>query len=454
MREKHIFVSMLDAFKKHINFLVTKPEQKSFLLAVSGGVDSVVMADVFKKAAYSFAIAHCNFTLRGKESDGDEQFVNDLANRYGVPFHVKHFDTAAYAENHKVSIQMAARDLRYAWLNESREKHKFDHIVIAHHADDAIETFFINLLRGTGIAGLHGITSVHESIIRPLLSFTRNDIEAYAKANKLKWREDSSNASDKYERNKIRHHLLPELLKINPDAAKAISHTIENLRGTETIYRKAIEEKVTKLLSIVEGKIHISLARLKKLEHLHVYLYEYLKEFGFNFTQAKEVCEGLEGQSGKIFLSATHRLTKDRRSLVLEKQEAKGTDNSGTIYTDDKVFRNGVMEIVLSVKEKPADYKPYHPPSTACLDHAQLNFPLTIRKWAQGDKFYPLGMKRPKKVSDFLIDNKVSLSDKGIVYVMLSGNDIVWVIGHRIDERFKIVSATKKLYICNIVNTE
>ncbi|HTA82584.1 MAG TPA: tRNA lysidine(34) synthetase TilS [Bacteroidia bacterium] len=443
-----------EQFKKYISTLVRKPEQKTFLLAVSGGVDSVVMADLFCKAGYSFAIAHCNFQLRGKESDGDEAFVNKLADGYGVAFHVKHFDTTDHAENHKVSIQMAARDLRYEWLKETERKHNFNYIVIAHHSDDALETFFINLLRGTGIAGLHGIASVHESILRPLLCFNRKEIESYASVRKLKWREDSSNASDKYERNKIRHHLIPELLKISPDAPKAIKHTIENLSETELIYKRAIEEKVSKLVSVKNDKVHISSAGLNKLEHPHLYLYEYLKAFGFNFTQAKEICESLKGQSGKVFLSLTHRLTKDRRSLVLEKLSTLSKYNVTPLFKEDKAFNNGELRMSLTSKEKPAGYRPFHPPTTGCFDFDKLIFPLTIRAWAKGDKFYPLGMKNPKKISDFLIDNKVSLSDKDGVYVMLSGKDIVWVIGHRIDDRFKIASTTKKLYICNILNTD
>ena len=445
---------MLSQFQKNLSSIVHQPGKKNFLLAVSGGLDSVVMANMFSRAGYTFAIAHCNFQLRGKESDGDEQFVEEMAAKYKVPFHVKHFDTAAHAENHKVSIQMAARDLRYAWLKEAMEEDKYDFIAIAHHSDDAIETFFINQLRGTGIAGLHGIASNHQSIIRPMLCFSRNDIEKYASVEKLKWREDSSNASDKYERNKIRHHLLPELLKISPDAAKAISHTIENLTETEIIYRKAIEEKLNKMVAVKSGKTFIPISGLSKLEHPHLYLYEYIKKSGFNYVQSKEICQSLNGQSGKVFLSATHRIIKDRRNLVLEKIDGTVQNELSTIAIKDNRFVNNDIELTILTKDKPAGYKPFHPSSTACLDYDKLKFPLTIRKWAMGDKFYPLGMNKAKKISDLLIDKKVSLTDKDKVYVMLSGNEIVWVIGYRIDERFKIASATKKLYICNIVNTE
>jgi tRNA(Ile)-lysidine synthase len=445
---------MLSRFQKSLSTLVRSPHKKTFLLAVSGGVDSVVMADLFNKSGCNFVVAHSNFQLRGAESVGDEQFVKELASKYGVPFLVKHFDVSNYAEAYKVSVQMAARDLRYDWFKEALAKNKYDYIAIAHHSDDAIETFFINLLRGTGIAGLHGISSVHQNIIRPMLGFSRNEIEQYALDQKLKWREDSSNASDKYERNKIRHHLIPELLKINPDAAKAIKHTIENLSETEVVYRKEIEQKLSKMVVVKNKKTNVSLSHLKKLDHPHLYLYEYIKQYGFNYIQAKEICNALGGQSGKFFLSATHRISKDRRSLIIEEINGKKQNLTFTIDIIDEAFENKDINIKFSIKDKPSNYKPFNPPSVASFDYNKLKFPLRVRKWTKGDKFYPLGMKKSKKISDLLIDNKVSLSEKDEVYVMLSGDEIAWVIGYRIDERFKIVPATKKLYICNIVNTD
>ena len=444
----HLF-GMLVKFQKEIKLLTGEPEKKKFLLAVSGGIDSAVMAELFFKSKYSFAIAHCNFQLRGEESDSDENFVKALADKYDVPFHVKHFDTQGHAENHKVSVQMAARELRYEWLKESAGKHKFDYIVIAHNADDAIETFFINLLRGTGIAGLHGIATAHENILRPLLIFTRKEIEVFAKDEKIKWREDSSNATDKYERNKIRHHLVPLLKEIAPDATKAIRSTIHNLRETELLYRKAIEEKMVRISANSGDKVHISLSGLRKLELPHIYLYEYLKKYGFNHAQVEEICEAINGQPGKVFLSATHRITKDRRYLILEKLPAIIPVKEYYVSKNDGKIENDLVEIELKIKDKPAGYKPFHPPSVACLDYDKLEFPLMVRRWEKGDKFYPLGMSKPKKLSDFLIDEKVSLADKERVYVMLSGKKIAWIIGHRIDDRFKIGTATKKMYICN-----
>lgn len=444
---------MLARFQKSVSVLVPQPAKKTFLLAVSGGVDSVVMANLFSKSGYKIVIAHCNFQLRGKESDADEKFVKELAEKYKVRFCIKRFDTDKYVAEKKISLQMAARELRYNWFKELLEKEGLDNLVIAHHADDAIETFFINLLRGTGIAGLHGISSSQHGLIRPMLGFTRKEIEAYATKEKLKWREDSSNASDNYERNKIRHHLIPELLKISPDATHAISHTIENLAETEHIYRKTIEEKISKLAAVKGDKVFISIALLQKLEPMHLYLYEYIKQWGFNYVQAKEVCQSLKGQSGKVFISTTHKMIRDRKSLVIEKI-TKEINESANIDEEEDGFINGDLEIVFKIKDKPTGFKPFTPSTIASLDYEKLKFPLKIRKWKQGDKFYPLGMSKHKKVSDYLIDNKVSLTDKDRVYILLSGDEIIWLIGYRIDDRFKVVPATKKLYICNIVNTE
>ena len=440
---------MLSAFQKHLSSLVSNPEKRNFLLAVSGGVDSVVMAELFQKASYKFGVAHCNFQLRGIESDGDELFVKGVAASSGASFYVKHFDTTAFAKKQKLSIQMAARDQRYGWLKEIAEKHKYDYIVIAHHSDDAIETFFINLLRGTGLAGLHGINAEHGNVIRPLLCFSRQEIEDYAKEHKLKWREDSSNASDKYERNKIRHHLLPELKKINIDASRAIQHTIENLKDVEFVYRRGIKEEAKKLITVKGDKVLFSIKDLQQLQFAYIYIYEELKKYGFNYTQAKEIIQSLKGQSGKVFLSPTHRITKDRTHLILEKiSESK--EPLGKLKSDTRTYQNEVFALKISVKLRPAGFKPPVSKNIGCLDYEKLQFPLTIRKWEKGDKFHPLGMQKPKKISDFLIDNKISLADKEVVYVLVSGNDIAWVIGYRIDDRFKIGSATKKLYICNI----
>ncbi len=441
---------MLEAFQKQVSSLVPKVGQKRILLAVSGGVDSIVMAELYRLSGYNIVIAHCNFRLRGEESRGDEAFVWHYAKSHKIPFHVKHFNTTEYAKKHKVSVQMAARDLRYKWLKGLCEKHKYTYLSIAHNSDDAIETFFINLLRGTGIAGLHGIASQQGNIVRPLLGFSRKEIEAFAKKNKIKWREDSSNASDKYERNKIRHHLIPLLEKLQPNARNAINLTIENIGEAEAIYRKAIDSHIGKLVQVESGKALISIKELKHLEHPALYLYEILKEYGFNYAQAKEISGALDNQPGKVFLSSTHKLTLDRKHLIINQITGNEVGTKIVVEKTTKGIKIDSFKVSFSTTSKKTGFKPPVSSQTACLDYDNLQFPLSIRKWEKGDKFYPLGMDKPKKVSDFLIDNKVSRPDKERVFVLTSGNAIAWIIGHRIDNRFKIVSATKKLYICNI----
>lgn len=430
--------------------MVPKATRKNYLLAVSGGVDSLVMAEFFRISGYSFSIAHCNFGLRGKESDGDEAFVKAWAAKHKIPCYTNRFDTKKHAARKKLSIQMAARELRYGWFNKLREQHGFDYICIAHNSDDVIETFFINLLRGTGIAGLHGITAQHQHILRPLLIFSRNEIETYAREIDLKWREDSSNASDKYERNKIRHHLIPLLEEINPQSRKAINHTIENLREVENVYLQIIRKKLDELSHVSRGKTYLSLARLKKSGGPALYIYEAVKKYGFNYAQAKEMEAAIEKQSGRHFLAGMHRVTRDRNHFIIEVVPSYTKETSLKVTQKTKVLNAGNFDIDFSAENKPKGFKPPATPLTACLDYSLLTFPLTIRKWQKGDKFYPLGMSKPKKVSDFLIDHKIPVPEKDATHVLVSGHEIAWLIGHRIDERYKVTEATKKLYICNI----
>jgi len=439
---------MLKTFQKHISILIDNPDKQHFLLAVSGGIDSMIMAQLFKESGFIFAIAHCNFGLRGKESDADEAFVKAWAKQNKVHCHTIKFDTEKHAVKKKVSIQMAARELRYTWLKVLQEKHKFNYVSIAHNSDDVIETFFINLLRGTGIAGLHGIAASHQNIIRPLLSFSRKEIEAYAKTIKLKWREDSSNATDKYERNKIRHHLIPMLEKINPHARHAIRLTISNLRDVEEIYMQGIRKTLEEITHHKNGKIYLAINHLKKLDLPEPYIYEAIKGRGFNYAQAKEIAESLNKQAGKTFSSQTHRITKDRTHLILEVMPRMADNKEHLVEEATKQISIGQFDIDFSTIAMHKGYKPSVSKLTACLDYSKLKFPLIVRKWAKGDKFYPLGMNKPKKVSDFLIDAKISIPEKDNVYVLLSEGRIAWIIGHRIDDRFKLTQAAKKIYIC------
>ncbi len=444
---------MLKDFLDHIQLLEKKPSGKKFLLAVSGGLDSGVMTELFFLAGYNFSIAHCNFQLRGKESDEDEGFVKGLAKDYDVPFYFAIFDTVKFCKENKLSIQMGARQLRYDWLEKIRKKNKLDYVVMAHHADDAIETFFINLLRGTGISGLHGIKEKNENIIRPMLHFYRNEIEKFAKENDLKWREDSSNATDKYERNKIRHKLIPLLKEINPKAKESIASTIENIGRAEVVLHDAVGKVTQKFIRMEKDKIFIKFDFFKDLDPSLEYLFEVIKKYGFNYGQCLQIVECAKGQSGKIFLSESHRIVIDRDNLIVEMHE---TDKGNKVLEIGLELEELITKEINYIFRKRKAGKSFNIPreaSTAALDLDKLTFPLQIRKWEKGDKFYPLGMKKPKKISDFLIDNKVALSDKDKVRVLVSSNEIAWLIGYRPDERFKITEATKNLYLCRLENT-
>ncbi len=441
-------VIMIEAFRKYLSELVSGNEAPSFLLAVSGGLDSVVMTELFGLSGYKYGIAHCNFQLRGKESDEDENFVKELAAKSEAPFFQIQFETEKFCKENKLSVQMGARQLRYEWFQQIRQKNGFEYLVTAHHADDAIETFFINLLRGTGISGLHGINVKHENTIRPLLKFYRREIEEFAIANKLGWREDSSNKSDKYERNKIRHQLLPVLEEISPNAKESITATIENLGKAEIILNNSIDRIMCESIRIEGQRTIIPFAFSNEYTPPVIYLYEVIKGMGFNYAQCEQIVENSKDQPGRIFLSATHRLVTDREGLIIEPYTGVNTYFEIEINEQTKELLTDKHIYIFNVVEKTADFQISTDSNIASLDFDKLTFPLKIRRWKEGDRFYPLGMNNPKKVSDFLVDNKVSLPDKEHVYVLVSGNEIAWLVGHRPDERFKVTKGTKKVYLC------
>lgn len=444
---------MLETFQNNLFSIVPHPENKKFLLAVSGGIDSMVMAHLFYKSGLYFGMAHCNFMLRNRESDEDENFVQTLALKYKVPFFVKQFETSRYAKKNKMSLQMAARELRYGWFNKMQRENGFDLISIAHNSDDILETFFINLLRGTGIGGLHGIRAIDGNIIRPLLIFPREEIQEYAATVKLKWREDSSNASYIYQRNKIRHKLIPLLEELSPSAKKSILLTIDNLKDTEVVFHKEVERQ-TMLFQRREGnRIKLEINKIKTLYPTALYLYEALKQYGFNYLQAEKINSSLDSQPGKSFLSGTHRLLKDRDFLLIEKRTFSSSGINIRIRKSTQSCSIDGYKINFSTQPGKKGFVIPNVPYSVALDCDKLTFPLFIRRWKAGDKFFPLGMQHSKKVSDFLIDNKVAIPDKERVFVLVSGTEIAWVIGLRPSEKYKITDETKYLYLCTIVNT-
>ena len=436
---------MLNQFKEFILKEKLFKENDKILLTVSGGVDSIVMCDLFHKAGFSFGIAHCNFKLRGKESDEDEKFVKSLAEKYGVPFQKKLFNTKSYSEKKKISIQMSARDLRYAWLKKIAKEKKYNCIATAHHLDDSIETFFINILRGTGIAGLHGVPVVQGNIIRPLLFANKKTIREYAEAEKLFWREDSSNFTDKYLRNNIRHHLIPSLKKLNAGFEKTISKELSYFKEAGEIFKKFIEEKKKEIV-VEEGKnILLNIKKLKDSGHAETLLHELLRAYGFTPETTELIAQRMYTTAGKKFLSPTYRLIKDRNFFILSPKRSNSKEKEFLLKKNQSEFKNETLFLKAEVISGNLSAVKDKHSSIAYLDYSILVFPLKIRKWKQGDFFHPLGMKGKKKLSDFFIDQKIPLGEKENIYILESDGKIAWVINHRIDDRFKVIRDTKKI---------
>ena len=424
------------------------PNEK-ILLTVSGGIDSIVLFDLFLKAQFSFAVAHCNFCLRGEESDKDEQFVSDLAIRNGISFHVKRFETSSFASNNALSIQMAARELRYAWFEELTNTFKYDHIATAHQLNDIIETTMINLSRGTGIAGLHGIPEKNGKIIRPLLFSSRSSIRSYAEENQLEWREDSSNIEEKYARNLIRHQVVTALKKINPNLEDVFKQNTERFKGTEQLYKFHIEQYRNQLLKKTSNGYSITIAELEETPTPFTILTEILLPFGFNYSTIQRIYKKKKQDAGAEYYSANYLLQKDRACWLISSINQL-PDFDFEFYEDSRPLEipSGTLSLTIM---KSNDFKGFsHSKNIAYIDKDLLTWPLKIRNWRDGDKFRPFGMHGIKKVSDFLNDIKVPLSQKKKTPILLNNNEIIWIIGHRMAEEAKISDSTKEIVILTL----
>ncbi len=424
------------------NKLLTRSNK--IILTVSGGIDSIVLFDLFLTCNFSFVVAHCNFGLRGKESDEDENFVKKFCKKNKIAFYSTRFNTNSIAEEKHISTQMAARELRYVYFEKLRKKLGFDFIATAHHQTDVVETMLINLLRGTGIAGLHGISVKKEKIIRPLLFATRNEIETYCIAAKLVYREDSSNRSDAYLRNKIRHNVLPEFEKIKPGYEKSFADSANRILHAEKVFMTAIAQERKKIEEKSKSEIRYSISKLKKLKPLSIYLYEFFKPYDFSAALCAEIETCIGEGPGKQFYSVSHRLLLDRKfiyitKLVIQPKKASYKIEQST-QSITHPFRMQVHQIANTVGFKLSSQK-----SCAQVDASALRFPLQLRKWKKGDVFYPLGMKGSKKLSDFFIDSKLSIFEKEKIWLLCSDKKIVWIINYRIDNRFKVTLATKSI---------
>lgn len=420
--------------------------KKRVLLTVSGGADSVALVRVFCEAGLRFEIAHCNFQLRGKEAEEDENFVCGLAEKFNVPFHVIHFDTKKFAEEKKISIQQAARELRYEWFEKIRAERKLDLIATAHHADDQVETILYQFIKGTGLRGLRGIKVKRDNIVRPLLFAIKADILKYLQEQKLSFRTDSSNNETKYARNKIRLELLPLIEQINPSFKETILYQRNVYEELELLYNRTIAQTSRQLFLQKGNEIHIPVLKLKKTKNASTVLYEFLKEYGFNKEQSTTIFESADGLSGKQFFSQTHRVIKDRTYLILS--EKLNTNFSQQLIEANEIpatIKLPNAEILVEVKNA-ENLKIRSDERFAYLDMDELEFPLRLRLWRQGDYFYPFGMKlKKKKVSKFFKDLKLNIAEKEQIWILESNQKIVWVAGHRIDERFKIKPTTKKV---------
>lgn len=433
---------MLSDFLQFIHDCNLCRKNDLILMGISGGIDSMVMATLFAEAGYKTGIAHCNFRLRGKESDQDEEFVLEFARSRGIPFHIHSFATKSYAEKHSISIQMAARDLRYQWFEEIRKKNRYNYIALAHHMDDNIETIIFNLIRGTGLKGLTGMPEKKGNIIRPMLFTGRKSIRTYAENNGISWREDRSNNETKYQRNFIRHKIIPLIEEINPGFRNTIRTTLDRLGGIEQFIGKYLESGKKDFLHKQGPDIYIDKKFPTQAGHPAI-LAKILREFGFSFEQACIIYKKINASSGKLFYSGSHVLNIDRDCLIIS---PKNNDTMEEIQIDswEGIVRRPFQRLTFKqIRTTNPCFGSNN--NIICLDAHKLNMPLKWRSWEPGDWFIPLGMKGKKKLSDFMIDEKIPVNLKRKISVLLSRRDIVWVVGHRMDERFKITDSTKRI---------
>lgn len=431
--------STISKVQKYIqeNMLLSSPSK--VIVGVSGGADSVALLDILHDLGYECIVAHCNFHLRGQESFRDEYFVEKIAHEYGLEYVSANFDTKRYIIEESISLEMAARELRYAWFEKIRKKYKAERIAVAHHQDDSVETVLINLIRGTGIRGLTGIPPINGKVIRPLLSIYREDILQYLSAKGLSFVEDSTNKKDLYVRNKIRLNVIPLLKEINPSAVQSIGKTSENLFQTEKIYTEHLETVKRKIF--VNNKIDIK--SLLKQKEPKTILFELLYPYGFNSSVVENIFDSAMSQPGKVFYSADYLVIKDRDCFVLEQKEEK-TDVAYTLFDNEAMLEEPIPLQIEEIQYR-EDIQFERDANILYVDKDKLSFPLVIRKWKQGDKFIPFGMKGRKKVSDYFTDRKFNLIEKNAVWLLCSVEDIVWIIGERADDRFKVSSKTRSV---------
>ena len=422
---------MLQKFKQHLHQNFPFLEDSKLLIAISGGIDSVVLAHLCSQLNLNFSLCHCNFNLRGQESDDDEAFVKSLVKTLKTPVYTTSFETEKYAKKNKISIQVAARNLRYTWFYELIDSKGYDYVLTAHNTNDNLETFIINLTRGTGLEGFTGIPPVNQKSIRPLLAFSRDEIILFAIKNEIIWREDKSNASVKYVRNKVRHKVIPILKELNPHVLESFQNTIEYLNESQSIINDAVKNVSTNIVSYENDLLKISCKEIDKLSNKKAYLYQLLQ--GYGFTAWNDIVDLISAQPGKQVFSKTHRLLKDRNFLIVTTIN-KSQSIKGPILIDQKVseITNPIKLTIQNTEDYTSKNK-----HQIIIDNDLINYPLALKKWHHGDAMYPTGMTGIKKISQLFKDNKLSLLDKEKTWILTDAKDhIIWVIGLRQDRRY------------------
>ena len=436
----------MEKFKQYLREQCQVQPSERILVAVSGGMDSVLLCHLLKEIGQPFGMAHCNFKLRGKNSDGDEVFVQNLASTLNVPFFVKQFETYKIAIKRKISIQVAARDLRYEWLENIRKNNDFHYLATAHHLNDSMETVLFNLTKGCGIRGLHGILPRNQQLIRPLLFLTKTAIKNKIDQLQIDFRVDDSNESDKYTRNYIRHQVVPNLQSINPNLEQTFAENINRFREVESLYFQAIEAIKKENCKAINNELYIDIQAISKNNAAKSILFEILKPYHFTSAVTTQILQSKDSFAGKLFYSKTHLAVLDRTHLIIGKIPNE-TNSTFEISKNDSIVQINNNQLIVSyLNQFPSTFSKAN--NIAYFDVDTLQFPLKIRKWREGDIFQPFGMNgKHKKVSEFFRQQKLSKHSKDKVWILESADKIVWVVGYRSDERFKVTTATQNIVV-------